>query len=497
MDNQPASAASPPARPPAASRIDLVFNQVVARIEPVTRFGQATLTRLHGAERSSRAVARWSSDIALTTERKAGTGALPAGVVVAARASLDGDVEHAIAAGWAAMPERIDRWLAAHGHEILELAPSDCYAGPAAFGHQFACDGRGGQGKVTCGDCRGAGAYTCTVCGGGGEARCTSCSGHGTNACSGCGGGMRMVQRSRQVLNSSNNYQTEHYSAQEICASCGGGGRHACSICGGSGLRSCSQCHASGRERCSQCAGAGAVRCTKCAGSGQRHEIERVICTVAHKFEVVSADPSSVVGDRLATLSLAELTALGTVTVHPPARQPNNLERRYSVDVDIAELTVRVAGREIALTGFGREALVHDFQNLIVLLLEDDLHQLTSALSTGSGVSPVQPAALRNAVAQCLESEANIYVAAAKAQDPEYLTHLVQKQFAGAMSTEYALGLHVAIRAAVGRLYTSAMLVPGVVVVLLPPLIYLLLRGSNGDNGPAAVVRASRCWLAW
>jgi hypothetical protein len=128
------------------------------------------------------------------------------------------------------------------------------------------------------------------------------------------------------------------------------------------------------------------------------------------------------------------------------------------------------------VTGFGENAVVHDFQNIAWLLLEGDLEQLKTQVGREPRVNTRISPELRTAVAQCLESEANITIGTARAVDPKALKALVNKQFAGALSPEYATTLIAALRTALGRLYFPAMLWPAAAVMVLPAVLFLIAQ---------------------
>ena len=298
-----------------------------------------------------------------------------------------------------------------------------------------------------------------------------------------------MVQQQRQVYNSTtNSYDTEYYTQQQTCFSCGGSGKYSCGGCHGRGEITCSWCQGSGRQRCSGCAGSGQKQCGHCGGTGLRHEVREIICHVTDRYSMVVDDQSEEVTARIRGLTLAQLCGLGKVTVDHPDRGPDYLERRYQWQVNIAEVWVGVGNREVVVTGFGENAEVHDFQNIAGLLLEGDLEELTAQVRREPKVSTKVSPQLRTAVARCLESEANVTIGTAKASDPKSLGALVQKQFAGALSPEYATTLTSSLRAALGRLYFPAMLWPAAAVMVIPAIVFLItqLTDWGARNVPAS-----------
>lgn len=492
-----------PGTAPAGSRVALVFDQIVARIEPITRFDRTSLSQVRAYDRIAAGSARWKSSIAIGIQNRSGPGALPAGVVVVNGSNaLGSESEAAVHAAWSEMPERIGQWLEQNGNSLQELTAPDCYAGPSIFGHQYRCDTCGGRGQTQCGQCHGKGDNTCTQCQGKGKQGCSQCHGQGTYACSGCGGrGNNTVQQQRQVFNSNtNSYDTEYYTQQQTCLSCGGSGKHICSGCGGDGETTCTWCQGSGRQRCSGCGGSGQKQCGNCSGTGQRHEIREIICHVTDRYNLVVDDSSEEVMTRLRGLTLAQLCELGTVTVDQPDRGADYLERRYQWTVNVAEVWVGVADREVVVTGFGANAQVHDFQNIAGLLLEGDLEQLTSQIGREPRVSTKLSPLLRTAVAQCLESEANITIGTARARDPKALKALMSKQFAGALSPEYAHTLASSLRTALGRLYFPAMLWPAAAVMVLPAVLFLisqLTEWGTRNVAPSAGIALLAGVVAW
>jgi hypothetical protein len=466
-----------PAGGPTGGRPDLIFDQVIARIEPITRFDRNSLARLGSQERSAQGSARWRTDIAIHTQGHTGAGALAGKVVqVSGASALTTEVRQAVDAARAAIPGRIERWLGQFGMSSQELKADDCYDGPVTFGYQYQCGNCGGHGENQCTRCFGQGNYICSGCQGDGQNRCFTCGGNGSRSCGSCGGrGSTTVQQSRQVYNSAtNSYSTEYYTENQTCWGCSGKGSQTCMACGGNGQVTCSTCFGSGKERCGSCSGSGTITCSTCSGTGVRNETQTVSCAVTQRWQVVIEDPNDEVNARLRGLSLAQFAELGQVSVDQPDRGQDYLERRYRFLVDIAELTVGVAEREVELTGFGKEATVYDFKNIAGLLLQSDLAQLQGQVAKEPTFAMQRSPALKEAVKQCLDSEANAIVGQAQSNDPRALKALVDKQFAGALSVEYAKAASTALRTALDRLFFPAMLFPAASVALVPAVLFLL-----------------------
>ena len=464
---------------PTGSRPDLVFDQVIARIEPITRFDRQSLSQLGSQERIAQGNARWRSTIAINTQGHSGTGGLGSNVIdVSGASNLTTEVGKAVEAAWDELPARIDRWLGEYGSSNQELTAEYCFDGPVTYGYQYQCQGCGGRGENQCTRCSGQGQYTCTGCQGDGTNRCFTCGGSKTIQCGTCSGrGTHMIHQSRQVYDSAtNSYHTEYYTENQRCSSCGGQGSTTCTGCYGKGTVDCSICFGSGKERCTGCSGSGKITCSTCRGTGIKHETQTISCHVTHRWQVVIQDSNEEVNARLAKLELGPLAELGRISVDQPERGRDFVERRYRFSVDIAELSVGVVGREVELTGFGKTAKVYDFKNIAGILLQADLAELQAQLAREPRFAMQGSVPLTDAVKQCLDSEANAIVGEVESNDPRALKALVEKQFAGALSVEYAKAASAALRTSLHRLFFPAVLFYAGSVALLPTVVFLLAQ---------------------
>jgi hypothetical protein len=173
---QPADAAQ-------ASMID----QVVAAIEPVTRFDRSSLVVHPGRVFEIDALATACATVRFDTVSREHPGEAPREAKrFGSHSDMEDASEFALETAHAQLRERLTEWLRSIREE-RPPSPAECYHGPTVFAHTFQCAECAGKGRTTCSACSGGGRIRCHYCGGAGSVTCNNCHG-GYVACLTCGG---------------------------------------------------------------------------------------------------------------------------------------------------------------------------------------------------------------------------------------------------------------------------------------------------------------------
>ncbi len=198
--------------------------------------------------------------------------------------------------------------------------------------------------------------------------------------------------------------------------------------------------------KCQACGGTGSQRCRDCEATGWRHELRTVRCRVEPGFSVDFQDSDAEVAQRYRSCDLPTLTTLAGVSQTSVQIDNSTFERLYQWESQITRLRIDALGETVTLTGFGAEARVFNFQNLVEILLRADLRLLQEAVAATRPWSFQAPAALLAAVKHCLLSEANAMIGEAGKDGNDLAA-------AGGVSGEFSRGTAKALRSALHRLY--------------------------------------------
>ncbi|MCB1019785.1 MAG: hypothetical protein H6509_14130 [Bryobacterales bacterium] len=465
------------------SPADLLYEQVIQLIEPLTRFDRTSLKRESDHETQAGGEAsRWYSP-SFNVAPHSGGGQLPSGIQSFPSAgSAEQAASSARAAATKALPDRLRKWAERHAGDDSALTAGDCYDGSVTYGAQARCHSCGGQGKTTCGNCSGQGRTICSMCSGRGQTSCSGCGGSGQQRCGSCGGAGRMQRYVTKTVwdGYANRYHSHSETVMENCNMCGSSGRRQCGQCYGRGKQNCHSCANSGKVTCNRCGGSGSVSCSTCGASGWTHKTYKLGCSVQSRFEVDARHARPEVVARLKAFSLEHLSSLGPVEQQEPDVRANALRRRYRFTCRITELTLDTQGSAIQLVGFGERAYVFDFKNIVGVLLEQDLQTLETTVQQAPtfGVGPDEE--LVDAIRQCLESEANQQLGEGGPAAEKLKT-------TGTLSEDYAGRLTAGLRSGFRKLYLGESGLGAALAATLPAaaLAAIALAGWRGKtSGP-------------
>jgi hypothetical protein len=278
------------------SASSLILDQVVALIEPLTRFDRSSVHLREESEESLSCTGALTSAIAISSSISDGTGKLPSGVRDArSQANMEREIEETVAAERSHVAQRIQGWYdrQAQSSPITHkpLTSGDCVSGTTRIGYASECSSCRGQGKISCSICNGGRQVKCSHCNGRGRVDCPACHGQGTKSCFSCGGkGTRYEQVPIRYWNdAATQYSVRYESKLEICQAAGCRNGQISCICAG-GKVNCGYCMASGKITCSACNGQGEETCKPCKGTGTLHRIAEITCHVTNTFTIESND---------------------------------------------------------------------------------------------------------------------------------------------------------------------------------------------------------------
>lgn len=453
-----------------STRADRILEQVVDKVEPLTRFDRTSLTCRGQDERLVKGTATWEARFHLAQSSKSGKGPLPSHVRAVGKGT---NLDHAITAeqnkAAAVIASQLKAW--AHNKDASDRMPEvgDCFPGPIDLGAQFTCAPCSGQGSTQCRACHGRGETECHNCNGRGKLECNTCHGKRTEPCPNCRGSVsRYEQKSRSVWHGgSNQYITENYTELVYCEYCNRRGYIECRGCQGRGEIDCGVC-VSGTMKCPNCQ-QGRIGCEHCAETGATHEIRHLTCSADQNFQVLLTDSDAEVTSRFQSLGLEDLHRLASTRQKLVNYGSTRLIRNYEWDSVITRLCIEADGRSIVLTGFGDSAHVFDFKNIVGLLLQSDVRALQAMLKDTSPHNAIRSAPLLEAIKQCIRSEANVTIASAK--DPS--------QAFGAtaiVAADYARVIRATVRSALHHIYFGAIFRGAAIAAVLPASLRAVIQ---------------------
>jgi hypothetical protein len=423
------------------NQIELAVGQIINRIEPLTRYGKDSLHTLSEGVRVTTGRAFWRFSPVISNDREEHTNRLPYHATrVDSSEKLDEVGQRTLQYAYQALPSRIQSWLRTNAGTDRKLEVSHCFDGPRTFGYEYKCSSCLGDGSVRCGRCKNASGYNdCERCSNKGHVDCPKCHSilwgcTGKEKCRGCGGSGKRDGRG--------------------CPSCNGKGKVRCGTCLGAKTITCTRCKGAGRLACSSCGATGRVACHPCKQTGYFHVLRTVTCSVPEHFRVDLKDPKSEVVRQLVGRDLESLRKLASVTQRPPTVRDNVVEREYEIECIITEIELQVAGKNLEVIGFGGQAQIFDFKNVVPLLLEADLSALARAVANTRLRLWGSPAELITTTSQFIDSEVNL-----KIDDSTLLRDKI-------IDTEYLKRVKTLLPTALGRIL-SANLGPAFLVTTL------------------------------
>ena len=459
----------------------LALDQVVRRIEPLTRFSRESLILESENVRATTGKATWTFRIDISNDKESGKGRLPSrATALDSDQKLDETAQQTQKAAYNELPKRIQTWLSTNAQTDKELDSGACFNGPRFYGYEQRCSNCAGEGWLPCPNslCRG-GKVTCPTCDGKGNYDCPKCKGlivgsllglgsSGKITCKGCGGSRKK------------NGNT--------CPTCNGQGKVTCPKCGGAKKLRCGKCAGQGTLVCSACNGAGRVPCLICDKTGFLHSVRTIACTVTPNWRVVLKDPRSEVVRELSKRSLSELRSLASVTQLPPKTEGYYVEREYDFECIITEIGVKASGSTLAIVGYGGKARIFDFKRIATILLADDLTSLQQAVADTRTRLWGKPARLLTATRQFLQSEVNVDI-----DNPTFLQEKI-------IDANYIQQVKQSLPKALQKLFASQIGLAFLVTAIAPALIFVVshFTGLHGQIGNwAFVAPAVAAILSW
>ncbi len=192
-------------------------------------------------------------------------------------------------------------------------------------------------------------------------------------------------------------------------------------------------------------------------------------------FAIEFQDADEEVAQRYRSCDLATLRTLADVHQTRVGINGASLERRYQWKAQISRLRIDALGETVTLTGFGPDALVFHFQNLVEILLRADLRLLQDAVKETPRWSLKVPDKLVAAVKHCLLSEANAVIGEARKKGPNLAA-------GGGISEEFSRSTAKALRSALHRIYFGKAIVTVPIVMGLPVIYSLVAIEMDWNN---------------
>jgi hypothetical protein len=470
------------------SASSLILDQVVALIEPLTRFDRSAVQLRNGSEDILPCTGIWTSSVTISSNVSDGAGKLPSGVRDAgSQSGMERAIEETVSAERSQVAQRIQGWCDRQAQSPPSahkpLTAGDCIGGITRIGYAWRCSPCRGRGKTTCSTCLGVRRVNCSQCQGNGRVNCSQCQGQGTKPCSSCGGqGGRYAQVPIQYWNdATKQYSVRYESKWEGCMA--GGchrGRIDC-VCYG-GQVNCLHCLGSGKVTCARCSGLGEETCNPCKGTGTLHRIAETECEVTNSFAIESGDFNDEDRRTAALWDFQIFCRLAGVTAKEPVITASELRRAYPAKLPRTRARIECAGQDLLLSGYGPRAQVFDFKGIVGHLLAQDLEQLRLTLALPWGFLPFRnQGALRTSLAAMLQSELNQQLVS-----PQRRASLVANR---TVSEEHAATTARCLRKAMSRLYRSTAIV-GLAALFIIAYFTLYSLARSGymlpQNRPAA-----------
>ncbi|MCD9185578.1 MAG: hypothetical protein LUM44_04040 [Pyrinomonadaceae bacterium] len=429
-----------------SKEIELAFDQIIKKIEPLTRFDKTSLKRESDNRRITTGKAFRQFTSWVYNDRKASEGRMPYGTkAYESETKLNEVAEETLKKAQEELPGRIQTWLNRNERNDRELSPSDCFDGPQTFGYEYRCSNCLGEGWIKCPACVN-GYNDCSACNKKGRFDCRNCESFWGNAkgkvkCPSCGG------------NGKNNDQR--------CGQCGGSGKIDCPKCHGSKFIECKTCNGRTVIPCKTCGTTDRITCDPCKGKGYFYILRKIECSVNSEWSVSLKDTKQEVTQQLIKRDLVSLRELATVTQLPPTIKNTVVKREYGIECIITEIVLEIAGEKIEIIGFGPKAKIFDFQGVVPILLREDLHTLRKAVADTPISLWKKPIKLVTATKQFLESEVNINI--------DNNTYLTQK----IIDSQYLNQVKSLLPEALKKIFAGNAGVALTVTALLPALIFL------------------------
>ncbi|MBD0373412.1 MAG: hypothetical protein ICV60_21430 [Pyrinomonadaceae bacterium] len=433
-------------------QVALALDQIIGKIEPLTRFDRDSLKQESDCVRVTAGKAYWRFDPNIFIKNEEQTGRLPGYIEQTDNLEqLNAVAQQTLSSAWDALPNRLQSWLQSNARTDRKLEPDSCFTGPQTFGYERECKTCGARGWVICPNCpkEHKGYVACPKCPDKHKGRidCSKCkniwgTSKGYVDCKGCGGSGKKDG--------------------QTCKTCGGQKRFVCSTCGGDKTVVCDKCHGAGNIPCPTCETTGRVPCTDCASTGWLHSLRIVDCTVSDSFNVVVNDVKSEVTRQLMNRDLEGLRELADVTQLPPTVQNNVVKREYNVECIITEIRLKVAEQNRELVGFGPKAHIFDYKAIVSDLLQSDLETLQQEVSNTPRRLWGLPRTLLDATRLFLASEVNVQI-----DDPRWTRENI-------VTRDYVEQAKSSVRSGLEKLFLTRIGLAVLISVLLPIAVFMV-----------------------
>lgn len=240
------------------------------------------------------------------------------------------------------------------------------------------------------------------------------------------------------------------------------------------------------------CGGNGKVNCKNCDATGVLNGSATLSCSVSQllslEADVAAEEPKRVI-ESLPTLE--SLCALTRVESTGSSVGSSSVSRKLAARMWLTAVRVRAAEEEVQLFGYGDNAVVKDFKNIVGALLKSDLEEVEQALARSPRL-PLRPvAALDKALAQFLLSEINGKIGRVGGGGKDALNKFAREDLSDAVSSDYVRRAAKAVRSSVTRTFTSEMVLPIVGVGFVASVTYVLLPMMN------LLTQNEAFWTAW
>ena len=446
----------PSASIPTSQTEQALLKHLADVVEPLTRFDASALESLGVVSETIPFTARLRFQVAFRIQREAKAGALPGHIPDLLHPdTLTQHLQTAHRNAYALLPQKLRNWQQRFANDPdAQPAEPDCLADDALSGYEGGCIPCSETGQVICRRCDGQTQHLCDPCEGRGKQPCRSCGAQGVVICTACNGrGSWTEERTRNYTTGTHGDQEWHTEIETVlvtCGSCSGTGRRACPYCY-NGEVVCENCKGRKYVPCETCGATGAVSCGNCRGTGRLHVLSFLRCEITPSFSVEAYTPRLEVQQRLASLqSLGQLRALAPLSPYAAQYGDDDMERVYSDEMEVTILSLRTAGVSLSILGYGVNARIFDYKNIVGHLLQADLEALETALQTAARQPLRARFHLEPALTHFLASPANAQLGRQAFQSQ---TSPASLSFPAAVSPDYADRAVAALGESSARVY--------------------------------------------
>jgi len=476
----------------ASSSQSKVLRQVAGYIEKATRFdGNDVSAAVPEIEAEGVLNFQLVQQVHITVNMQQTTGRLPSHADGMHNAeTAETELRKRLASTNAKLPDAISRWVNEDDGSYLRLLPTHIVKLPKSAGHEWKCHQCYGIGKVDCTQCQ-RGRVPCTSCKGSCKVDCNSCSGRGKKRCTSCNGDGSTIQY--------NNAQTQYVS----CQVCYGSGAVSCYNCNFSGRVRCSACFGNGDLECQHCSGSMRVSCPPCSGAGWFNQcghfnIEIKRSTSNH--EVKSIDKTS--ADLMAQIDVRNLLQYGDQVHYSHELNGLSVRTSYTLKIPYQKAELQAKQQHFTIYGFGTQAEVFDYQNLVGHMLQGDLNALREALISGKRSQYSWQSNVLDALGDFTRSELNLVIAeelvGTKASADPHKT--VEAKFSGMVSSDYIANASQSFQSAISQIYRAKVGQPTLallgIALILSAILSILVQPTHHWIA-TSMLTFTICGLTW